>query len=245
MNIFKIGSPFFNFMSRLADIVILGIVAAVCCIPVVTVGASMSALYYVLLKLARHEEIDRGILPTYFKAFGQNFWKATGLWLIMAVVIALLFVDYNLLYNLDLNNESISWTTLIIMTVILTFIGNYIMPLQAQFENPIRRTLKNSFILSVMNLPRSLALLAVQLSPLLVWIFYPELLFVLLFCNITIIPYLKAEIFVKVFAKYMPEKPTEPVEEREIYVGTPVSAPFAPMPTLEELEQEELKAEEE
>ena len=199
MNIFRMNTPFMKFMSRLTDIVALGIITLLLCLPLVTVGAAYTALYYTTLKMVRGKE--GSVYKFYFKAFKENFWKATGLWLIMAVVIYLLYVDFSLLYNLELANEGIAWIGTIIIAVLAALIVSYVFPLTAQFENTIGGTLKNSFILSIMNLPRSILILLVKLSPVLVLMFNPTTLYILgVFC-IAGLPYLETELFVKIFDK--------------------------------------------
>ena len=217
MGIFRLGTPFMNFMSRLADIVVLGIVVAICCIPVVTVGAAFSALYYVTLKMVRGKvESNLGqIMSLYFKGFKDNFWKATALWAIIAAAASILIIDFNLLNQLEMNNEGAVWIVLIIISVLAAMIASYLLPLQAQFENPVGRTVKNAFILSIMNLPRSLYILFIKLCPLLVAFFYPEAMYILAIFCIAGLPYLETEIFVKVFDKYIPDEKEEDEEEDE------------------------------
>lgn len=43
-------------MNKVADLCILNIICLVCCIPIVTAGASITAMYYVTLKMVRNEE---------------------------------------------------------------------------------------------------------------------------------------------------------------------------------------------
>ncbi len=197
-------------MSRLVDIVGLGIVTLLCCVPLFTVGAAFSALYYVTLKMVRRE--DDGIYRQYFRAFRQNFLKGTALWLIMAAIIAILYVDYSLLVTQDISYKSLEWILLIIISVVLALVFCYVFPLQAQFENPVGRTLKNSLLLCIMNLPRSILILGVKLAPVVVLIFYPNLLYLLAIFCIAGLPYLCTELFVKIFDKYIP-KAEEPAEE--------------------------------
>lgn len=213
MNIFRIGSPFMVFMSRLVDIVLLGIVALLCCVPLVTVGASLTAVYYTCLKIARGKE--GGVLKFYFTAFKENFWKSTALWLMMAVVITVLYVDYSLLSSQNMAFESALWIVLIIITFLAVMVGSYVFPLQAQFENTVFGTVKNSFILSIMNLPRSILILMVKFCPILVAFFYPEAMYLLgVFC-LAGIPYLETELFIKIFDKYIPEEYEQSGDEDE------------------------------
>ncbi|MGN1184899.1 MAG: DUF624 domain-containing protein, partial [Oliverpabstia sp.] len=74
-NLFNPDNKFFTFMGKVADLMILNLLCIVCCLPIVTAGASITALYYVTLKIARNEEtyIARG----FFHSFKENFKQAT------------------------------------------------------------------------------------------------------------------------------------------------------------------------
>ena len=74
-SLFNIDSPIMTFLSRVADLVILNILYVVCCLPIFTIGAATSALYYQVMKMSKNEEsyAFRGN----FKAFKDNFRKAT------------------------------------------------------------------------------------------------------------------------------------------------------------------------
>ena len=52
---FNMDNKFFTFMSRVADLIILNLLCIVCCIPVVTIGPSIAAMFYVTLKMVRNE----------------------------------------------------------------------------------------------------------------------------------------------------------------------------------------------
>lgn len=53
---FNIDSPIMHFLGRVADLMILNLVTLICCLPVVTIGASLTAMHYVLLKMVRNRE---------------------------------------------------------------------------------------------------------------------------------------------------------------------------------------------
>lgn len=56
MNFFVIDSPVMRFLGRIGDIMILNLVFVATSLPVVTIGAALSALYAVAMKLARGED---------------------------------------------------------------------------------------------------------------------------------------------------------------------------------------------
>ncbi|NLT12627.1 MAG: DUF624 domain-containing protein [Clostridiaceae bacterium] len=208
MNFISYNSPFGRLMNRLVDIVVLSLLTMLLCLPIITIGAAFTALYSVLLKVIR--ETDQNIIRTYFKAFKSNFFKSTVLWAIMAVVIFILYMDFYLLSAVAMANEDLIRIVLLIISAFIAMVGSYIFPMQAQFENSIFGTIKKSFLICIMNLPRSIAILGVLLCPILVVLFFPETVYFLLIFCIGAIPYLQTEIFVRVFDRYMPKAPEEP-----------------------------------
>lgn len=68
-------------MGKLADLFFLSIVWAICSIPIVTIGATTSALYYVVLKMVKnHEEY---IIRTFFRYMRDNFISSTVIWIVV------------------------------------------------------------------------------------------------------------------------------------------------------------------
>ena len=56
MGFFSIDGKFFRALTKAGDFFILGILAIIFSIPVVTIGPTLTAVYYVALKLVRDEE---------------------------------------------------------------------------------------------------------------------------------------------------------------------------------------------
>ena len=81
MKIFDLDSPLMQFLNKMADLLWLNILTFICCIPIVTIGASLTAMHYMALKMVRNEEcyITRG----FFKSFKENFRQATLIWLLL------------------------------------------------------------------------------------------------------------------------------------------------------------------
>ena len=75
MKIFDLDSPLMQFLNKMADLLWLNILTFICCIPIVTIGASLTAMHYMALKMVRNEEcyITRG----FFKSFKEN-WSSSG-----------------------------------------------------------------------------------------------------------------------------------------------------------------------
>ena len=91
---FNMDNKFFVFMGKIADLCMLNLLCIICCIPIVTAGASLTALYYVTMKMVRNEEAY--IFRSFFRSFKQNFKQATVINIIMLAAAALLYIDTNI-----------------------------------------------------------------------------------------------------------------------------------------------------
>ena len=75
MSFFSLDSKFSQIMGRVFDLMMLNIIFLIMCIPIVTIGANFTAMYYVTLKMIKNEETY--IFRTYWKSFRENFKQAT------------------------------------------------------------------------------------------------------------------------------------------------------------------------
>lgn len=182
MNFLKIDSPFMRFMGTVADLMILNVLTVICCIPVITAGASFTAMHYVLLKIARKEE--GYIVKSFFRSFKQNFLQATVIWLIMLVVIAALFVDWRLT---RMNRFPMVYVVLMYMAIGITYlVFLYVFPVLSHYSNTIRGTFKTAFIMSILGIITVRTIIMAIVAPIafvaLYFIGYPIIPVVLVLC---------------------------------------------------------------
>ena len=95
MNIFNSDGWFSRFFGTLGDIIIVNILFILCSIPIVTMGASMSAMYFTLLKKQRTGE-NGGVVKLFFKGFKDNFKQSTISWLLFLLISFIFTLDFNL-----------------------------------------------------------------------------------------------------------------------------------------------------
>ena len=124
----------------------------ICCLPIVTIGASTTALYYTSFKIAKDE--GSFITTMFFRSFRQNFKQATMIWMIMLVTGLTLGVDAILLYRLHLTTTgtaAVVWTLLLavifacmVLYVIVLF---NIFPLLSIASNTTANMFKNAFLI--------------------------------------------------------------------------------------------------
>ncbi len=206
---FNMDNKFFVFMGRLADLCMLNILCIICCIPVITAGASLTALYYVTLKMARNEESY--IFRSFFKSFKQNFRQATVINLIMLAAAALLYLDTRITKAMADPMGKILAMIFALFTMIYVIILLYLYPVLAKFYNSVKNTFKNALLMGIRHLPYTFLMLAVCASPLLI-LFIPSfqvqmfLILVLILIGPALAAYCNSHFFVRIFDKYIPEE---------------------------------------
>jgi len=210
--IFDMDSPIMRFLSRMADLMILNLVMTICCMPIITIGASVTAMHYVMLKLVRGEE--GYIVKDFFKSFKLNFKQATIIWLIMLVFIFVFVGDYLIVnYSGIAFPEGMS-VVLMAVAVLLFIVSTYIFPVLARFENSIKNTIKNGCIMSIMAAPKAVLMAVLTVAPVLLIFVVPELLPMVLLFGISLPGYLGAMLYSGTFRKFEPEvEPPTPEEE--------------------------------
>lgn len=210
--LFNYDGPVMSAMSRIADLIILNILTVLCCIPIITAGAALTALHYMTIKMVRKEECY--IVRGYFKSFKQNFRQATIIWLILLAAMFIIWGDFHIL-----NSGIISLPkafSVIIMAVGFLFMMMviYTFPVLARFDNTIRNTLKNAFFMSILNLPRTLLVIVIYVLPFVIMLTAPILMPIIFLGGLSIPVYLASYMFVKIFKKFEPQE--EVIEEDDV-----------------------------
>lgn len=160
--IFNMDGPVFRFLSGVADLLILNIVFLICCIPIVTIGASLTAMAYVVQKMKDDEGY---IVKTFFKSFKQNFKQSTLIWLIMLALGLVMALDLRILHGLGGGMYSVVRGVVYVGILLWLMIFAYVFPLQARFYNTIRGTFRNAVLLAIGNLPKTLCMVVVMVGP--------------------------------------------------------------------------------
>lgn len=200
---FDIDSPVMNFLNKLADLIILNFLTAVCCIPIITVGASMTAMHHVLLKMVRNEE--GYIFRTFFKSFRQNFRQATVIWLIMLAAFGILLGDFMIFKYSGIHFPS--WLRIVILGVVLLvlFAVMHVFPVLAHFENTIMNTYKNSLFMGILTFPKTILMMICWVAAPLIIIFFPQILPVGIMLGISGPAFICALLYNNTFKRFEPQ----------------------------------------
>ena len=152
MRFFSYDSKFSQLLLKLSCSCYLNILWFVCSLPIVTIGASTTALYYACLKVIRDEESHAWKL--FFHSFKENFKQATQLWLILLGAGLFLGADGYILYHLRKSSTggmAVIWTLILALVIAASVLYViellYIFPLPASVHNTNAAMLKNAFFI--------------------------------------------------------------------------------------------------
>ena len=213
---FNMDNKFFNFMGRLADLCLLNIIFVICCIPVVTIGASLTALHYVTLKMVRNEESY--IVRSFFKSFKQNFKQATIINIIMLLLGGLLYLDLNIVNQMKNTMGHILFVIFIVFIIVYVMVFTYLYPSLAKFYNTIRQTFLNALLMSILHLPYTILMILVSAVPFAI-LAVPNaaiqsiLLFIFIFMGFALIAFVNGHFLVKIFDNYITKEPDENADQ--------------------------------
>jgi len=155
-NLFNINSPLIRFLGKAADLMILNILFLITCIPVITIGASLTALHYVTLRMVSGGEAS--VVRDYFHSFRQNFRQATAIWLILGILTLLLAYDYSAVWGGEGYVAAVVKVMSVVASAALVMIFLYVFAILAKFNNTVKGTLLNAVTISVSVFPRTLSM---------------------------------------------------------------------------------------
>lgn len=206
---FNLDSPVMVALTKMADLIIVNLLAFFCCLPIITVGASMTALHYVVLKIVRDEECY--IVRSFFKSFKQNFKQATIINLIMLLIGLVLYVDLNVSKAMQGGAGQIFHVIFMALVLIYFILFLYVYPVLARFYNTIKNTIKNALFMAIRHLPYTVVMVLIAVCPLLLLLVksyqIQSTLFVLfLLMGFALIAYCNSYFLAKIFDNYMPKE---------------------------------------
>ena len=199
MNIFEEGSPFQRFLNKMADLLILNLIVLLMCLPIITAGASLTAMHYVLLKMVRGEE--GYIVKSFFRSFKREFRQATVLWILYMALAALM--ASNLIMILQGGGVYPLWlpSSILVVAVLELMFMIYTFAMLSRFDNSIYQTLINAVTLTFSELPRSLEMAVITLVPLIAFFRASILLPLLVLFGLSVPGYACAIVYDPIFKK--------------------------------------------
>ena len=147
-------SKFWHFATLVADFILLNLLFIVLCIPVVTIGPAIAALIHTTLKLSEDE--NRTLVKPFWNEFKRDITKKMLLWIVYLVLIAALVYMAQFYWNFANNNTELFKVIgfmlfmlsafILVLTIVASIIG---LAMTTQYFSPIKRLVKNSYLLII------------------------------------------------------------------------------------------------
>lgn len=212
MKLLDIDSPLMQALSKIADLLILNLLTLLCCLPIITVGPALTAMNYMTLKMVRNEETY--IVKGFFKSFKENFRQGTLIWLLFLVMGLVLAGDYIILISSEMRYSNVMQVMTLVVAIFVTCTFLYVFPVLAKFRNTIKTTLKNAFLISIMQFPKTIVMFVLYLIPLVAFLISFQLIPIVFFFGLTVPAWLSAKLYNKFFQrledKYWEEQGVDP-----------------------------------
>ncbi len=194
---FSLDGPLFKYGTLFADWVTLSILWAVCSIPIFTMGAATTALYYVTTRQV--SDMEGYVSKDFFKSFKQNFFKSTFYFILILIITGLLFFNYYY-FNHTAQRNDIMLVLQIVVFAELVGICVFLFPVIARFDLKPFQYVKNAFYFA--NRHISTTITCIVFFVLSVWLILKFILPVLVLPGLY--AYFSSFFIMRVFRKYLP-----------------------------------------
>ncbi|MBQ7059899.1 MAG: YesL family protein [Firmicutes bacterium] len=211
MKLFDPEGIAFSLLTDTFDLVFANVLFLICCLPVITIGPAISALY----KVCRNIQEDRGsgVARTFFSAFKDNLKEGIIAWLIIAGLLLLCGVDF--WYWFHYSTGTTQQIMLVLCGGIVALIlmcAQWIFPIQYQFRNTVKNTLKNSLLFALKYLIPTLLMSVLTAGWLFLLLYFDYLRILFLIIGISLPVFLKTYYIRKIFKQYLPAEENTPEE---------------------------------
>lgn len=209
--LFSTETEFYQKLSKYSGIFLCGIAWLLCCIPIISIGASCTAMYRMMFNIRADKPAG---FSEFFRVFIKEFVKSTLVWLCDLLCILLLYVIfcYAAAAGIEGAKGIISLILFLLPFLLWMFTFLYVFALTSFFENTVLNTIKNGLIMSFRYYRYTIYSMALTVIPLIIYIFLGDYYFmlyglpVLIFVLMPLMIYWKSGFFLKVFLNFVPEK---------------------------------------
>lgn len=154
MRMFQYDAPLWRGVSTAGDLITLNLISGLCAVPLVTAGASFTALADTARRIAQGDETASWRL--FARSFRANFRTASLAWAVVGPFALLVLASWIFLPI----RELVIIKTLVSIVVLLGL--PFLFSLIARFDNTVSAHLKNAWLLALGNLPLALGTLAMH-----------------------------------------------------------------------------------
>lgn len=171
IHLFDPDNRFWRTLGKFFDAVLMGMLWGLFSLPVITLGASITAFYQFTLRQVN--DTEGTIWSSFIKFFGKRFKKATIIWLLQLAVGLFIGFDMYICWQMidwssGLSIQKLVFVGLVAIALIVLAASVYVYPILAIFDFNVKKVIKDSFFMAIANLPVTVT----------VWVFFALVLFV-------------------------------------------------------------------
>lgn len=176
--IFNPENAVFCFINKIIDLVVLSLVWALCCVPIITIGPACAALYYAVVKSVRRQRSYA--VKEFFRAFRENMKKGIAVHLVLVLFGVMMFVtDIPLVLTfLDTGKAGNTFFLVLFAVKAAVYLGMvcWLYPLMSRFEEGIFKLAEAALYLLIRYLPSTVLSIAVLMAAMVLILWEPLLL---------------------------------------------------------------------
>lgn len=158
-------------MDAFGTIFALNVCFVIGCIPIFTIGASLSALYAMCIRLQEDEE--ETVAAGFIHEFKRSFKQSTIAFLLILLALFVMFFEFLLVKKVTGFLSTFYTGVLIVECVVLALIVPFLFPLIARYNNKLSVTVRNAIVLSITYLWSWAKVVVAWAAPIFICIRYP------------------------------------------------------------------------
>lgn len=201
------NSPVINFLNKMTDLLLLNFLFILFSLPIVTIGASLTAMYHVNLRSIRYG--DGYIVKEFFKSFCRNLKQGTAAWILTVILEVLFYFDITFWQKHDFGKLSTYMTVVSVFFAFITgIIVIWLFPVIAKMDDKFGRQVKNAALMALgYFFPYTIVCAGITFG--VAYLIYRNTaaLFIMFLIGFSLVTYVMSFFFYRVFAKLIDEEP--------------------------------------
>lgn len=201
MKFLQQDSPIVRLLNRFIDLILLNVLWVVCSLPIVTIGASTTALYDITMRMALGEEV--GLFRPFLRSFVHYLKRSTLLFLIAAAAGAILTIDFWCASAWNISFRFVFQVVILSVGYFYLAAVSHAFPALAYFDGGVMFSIRRGFFLAMKNGIFTVFIMLLDVLPILIFFFAPayapQALFALLIIGFALVAYLNSLHLVRLF----------------------------------------------
>ncbi|MGN0252523.1 MAG: DUF624 domain-containing protein [Oliverpabstia sp.] len=215
MNFLSNDSMLGKILGSFFHIVCINLLFLLGCIPIITIGASLSGMYYACMKMIRGT--DTSGWKDFLKGFRDNLKQGTISWLLFLLIGFILLTNYNMFKNPQSLSDNILFLITMVSLAAVAIIAMYLFPVIAAFRNNLKSLIKYSAFFAGKNILILIRIAFMNIFPLIFTYanldLIPLFAFIWFFVGFAAVAYHNSTLFLRLFTPFLLQTSPDEIEE--------------------------------